>query len=252
MPKIFVVFASSSEISLRLRRNSRTITAVGHSSPHWSIRMQCQLAQILPRHTIDQLLLHLFQVRYVDCLFDFVQACLQYHPVSQWKYDRKSIDWDIGEYWTIQCDTMASPLRAIGHNGLSEVSAINYRFCYVENCIIPMFKRMAADWIRILQEYAGYFRQCCLPVSVSSKTSYKCKCLILPSKYTRFLIGIRDAQRHRDTSMDRLRNINNVLEDLTILKTKFNLTLTLNDYMQVSSKHCTILLNCSQPQSKNE
>lgn len=49
-----------------------------------------------------------------------------------------------------------------------------------------------------------------------------------------YRIGHRDTQRHHDASLSKWRDINNVLEDLTVLKTRFNLTLTLKDYMQVS------------------
>lgn len=50
-----------------------------------------------------------------------------------------------------------------------------------------------------------------------------------------FLFGYSDAQRHHDASLEKLRQVNNVLEDLSVLKTQFNLMLTLNDYMQVSA-----------------
>lgn len=49
-----------------------------------------------------------------------------------------------------------------------------------------------------------------------------------------FSILLRDTRRQYDIYIDKFRHVINVLEELSVLKIRFNLTLTFDDYMNVS------------------
>lgn len=104
---------------------------------------------------------------------------------------------------------------------------------YTKDEILSITERLAGNWFGVHEQYVPNIRGSRIFVSVSVFAIF----IQLPrlcdlSFY--FSIILRDTRRQYDIIIAEFRRLINALEELSVLKIRFNLTLTFDDYINVS------------------
>lgn len=129
---------------------------------------------------------------------------------------------------------MDAPLLANRYTSASTSIANIGRMDDTEDNVLSIAERLAGNWFGIWEQHVSHIRRSRLFIPVSdlsvSPNEISPFLAFLPLYYASF----RDTRRQYDICIDKFRRVINALEELSVLKIRFNLTLTFDDYMNVS------------------